>query len=239
MKPFVLLTPAHGVTDTGLTFHQVMRGYTNCLVRAGAVPIILTHMPDEEEMNRLLELCSGLMLIGGVDVQPKYFGESEIHETCTIDDDRDELEFPLLDKFVKAKKPILAICRGMQVVHTYFGGTLYQDLPSAKGVNHRGVLHNIRCEKGSRLERLFGEEFEANSFHHQAAKDMGKGMRATAWGEDGIVEAIEHESLPIWAVQFHPERMSGADRKVGTQAVPRETTADFTPFFEEFVKAMK
>ena len=239
MKPFVLLTPAHQINETELTYHQVMRGYTNCIFRAGAVPIVMTHMPEKEEMDRLLELCSGLMLIGGVDVHPKYFGESEVHETCTLDDDRDDLEFPLLDMFVKAKKPILAICRGMQVVHTYFGGTLYQDLPSQKGVNHRAILHNVKCEKGSILERLFGEEFEVNSFHHQAAKDMGEGMRATAWGEDGIVEAIEHESLPIWAVQFHPERLSGPDRKVGTEAVARESTPDFSPFFEDFVKALK
>lgn len=239
MKPFVLLTPAHQINETELTYHQVMRAYTNCIFRAGAVPIVLTHMPEKEEMDRLLELCSGLLLIGGVDVQPKYFGNEELHESCTIDPDRDELEFPLLDMFVKAKKPILAICRGMQVVHTYFGGTLYQDLPSQLGVNHRGILHNIKCEKGSRLERLFGEEFEVNSFHHQAVKDMGEGMRATAFSDEGIVEAIEHESLPIWAVQFHPERMSGPDRKVGNVAPARDTTPDFSPFFEDFVKALK
>lgn len=239
MKPFVLLTPAHDKTGTELTFHQVMRGYTNCIERAGAVPLILTHLPEKEELDYLVNLCSGLFLIGGVDVQPEYFGETELHESCTIDPDRDALEFPLLDAFVKAKKPILAICRGMQVVHTYFGGTLYQDLPSQKGVMHKGILHNVKCEKGSILERLFGEEFEINSFHHQAAKDMGKGMRATAFSDDGIVEAIEHESLPIWAVQFHPERMSGEDRKVGTVATARETTPDFTPFFEDFVKALK
>ena len=239
MKPFVLLTPAHQVTDTGLPFHQLMRGYVSCVIRAGAVPIILTHMPEEEEMQRLFDLCSGLVLTGGVDVQPKYFGESESHESCTFDPERDELEFPLLDMFVKAKKPVLAICRGMQVVHTYFGGTLYQDLPSEKGVNHRAILHNVKCEKGSILERLFGEEFEINSFHHQAAKDMGEGMRAVAFSDDGIIEAIEHESLPIWAVQFHPERLSGEDRKAGTEAVARETTPDFSPLFEDFVKALK
>lgn len=239
MKPFVLLTTAHQINETELTYHQVMRGYTNCIFRAGAVPIVMTHTPEKEEMDRLLELCSGLMLIGGVDVHPKYYGETEVHETCVLDDERDDMEFPLLDMFVKAKKPILAICRGMQVVHTYFGGTLYQDLPSQKGVNHRAILHDVTCEKGSILERLFGEKFEVNSFHHQAAKDMGKGMRATAWGEDGIVEAIEHESLPIWAVQFHPERLSGEDRKVGSEAVARETTPDFSPFFEDFVKALK
>ena len=203
MKPFVLLTTAHQVNETELTYHQVMRGYTNCIFRAGAVPIVMTHTPEKEEMDRLLELCSGLMLIGGVDVHPKYYGENEVHETCVLDDERDDMEFPLLDMFVKAKKPILAICRGMQVVHTYFGGTLYQDLPSQKGVNHRAIL------------------------------------RATAWGEDGIVEAIEHESLPIWAVQFHPERLSGEDRKVGSEAVARESTPDFSPFFEDFVKALK
>ena len=239
MKPFVLLTPAHQISDTNLEFHQIFRGYVNALIAAGAVPIVLTHMPEQQEMKKLFELCSGLLLTGGVDIQPHLFGDSECHETCTFDAERDELEFPILDMFVKAKKPVMGICRGMQVIHAYFGGTLWQDLPSQKGVNHRGTLHNIKCEKGSILYRLFGEEFEVNSFHHQAAKDMGECMRATAWSDEGIIEAIEHESLPIWAVQYHPERLFGAERKKGSVAQATDNTPDTLVFFKDFVDALK
>ncbi len=237
MKPFVLLTPAHQISDTNLPFHQVMRGYVNCMTEAGAEPIVLTHMPAEENMKKIFDMCSGLLLTGGVDIQPHLYGDSECHSENTLDAERDELEFPLLDMFVKAKKPVMGICRGMQVIHTYFGGTLWQDLPSQLGVEHRNCLHNIKTEKGSQLNRLFGDEFEVNSFHHQAAKDMGEDMRATAWCDD-VIEAIEHKSLPIWAVQYHPERLFGAERVYST-APASENTPDTLEFFTSFVEAMK
>ncbi len=237
MKPFVLLTPAHQISDTNLPFHQVMRGYTNAMIEAGAEPLVLTHQPDEESMQKLFSLCSGLLLTGGVDIQPHLYGDSECHSQNTLDAERDELEFPLLDMFVKAKKPVMGICRGMQVIHTYFGGTLWQDLPSQLSVNHRNTIHNIRCEKGSKLHSLFGEEFAVNSFHHQAAKDMGEDMHPVAWCGD-VIEAIEHKNLPIWAVQYHPERLFGNERTFGS-APATPACRDTLVFFKDFVESMK
>ena len=151
----------------------------------------------------------GLILCGGADIDPKYYGE-DIDGSVGIDKERDEAEFALLRAYVDRGKPVLGICRGHQLINVYFGGSLYQDLPEAR--MHRSIMgvdsvHNVTIAEGSILRELYGTSAVTNSSHHQAVKTLGKGLRATAYWNNKYIEAYEHTSLPIFGVQWHPERM--------------------------------
>lgn len=154
------------------------------------------------------ENYDGLILCGGGDVHPRYFGEN-INGANNIDERRDEAEFALIEAFLRAGKPILGICRGIQVLNVYFGGTLYQDLDNASvhsSFAEHDLLHPVLSVKGSMIHSLYENEFTVNSFHHQAVGMLGKGLIATAFcGE--VIEAVEHESLSVFGVQWHPERV--------------------------------
>lgn len=158
----------------------------------------------------------GLILAGGGDVDPARYG-AENCGSSEIDEARDRAELALLDAFVRAGKPVLGICRGHQIINVWAGGTLIQDLGEEGNRTHRWMeadkVHPI-CAEGI-LRELYGEEFAVNSAHHQAVEKVGAGLYVTARAEDGTVEAMEHEFLPIFSVQFHPERMTGADTEDG------------------------
>ena len=152
----------------------------------------------------------GLILAGGGDIDPARYGQ-----TCagseTPDIRRDSAELALLSAYAQAGKPILGICRGHQLLNVWAGGTLIQDL-GAGNDTHRGTeagdrWHEVISEPDSILFRLSGAHFSANSSHHQAADVPGKGLRITARSSDGTAEGLEHCSLPVFSVQFHPERM--------------------------------
>ncbi|MBQ8868202.1 MAG: gamma-glutamyl-gamma-aminobutyrate hydrolase family protein [Oscillospiraceae bacterium] len=174
----------------------------------------------------------GLILCGGNDIDPKYFGE-EINGSVNIDAPRDEAEFKLAKAFIESGKPVMGICRGSQLLNVYFGGSLIQHLPNADIHTNKSdhyITHAVAAEKGSILEKLYGENFCINSSHHQAVDKLGAGLRATAFYEN-VVEAFEHTSLPVFAVQFHPERMCCSER--------RPDTANGAPIFEYFINLCK
>ena len=172
--------------------------------------------------------CDGLLLPGGGDIHPARFGQED-RGSRDIDPVLDEAQLAVLDAFVRAKKPVLGICRGHQVVNVYFGGGLIQDLPTAADHmardGHDG-LHPIRIEPDSALHALYGGGATVNSSHHQGLAEMGAGLRVTAFAPDGVAEAAEHRSLPILAVQFHPERMAAPWARPGL--------ADGAPVFRLF-----
>jgi len=153
----------------------------------------------------------GLVLCGGGDLDCALFGQ-ENKGSDPPDLARDAAELALFRAFYEAGKPILGICRGMQLINVALGGDLIQDLPAHilpfHGRAARDLIHPIRTADGSLLHRLYGPTLRVNSFHHQAVDRLGAGLVATAWSEGGIVEAIEHQTAPVWAFQFHPERMS-------------------------------
>lgn len=157
----------------------------------------------------------GLILAGGGDVEPRRYRE-ENFGSLDFDPARDEAELALLDHFAQVGKPILGICRGHQIVNVWAGGTLIQDLGEGNRI-HRWMegdkVHAVRAE--GVLRELHGEKFTVNSAHHQAVAKVGAGLYVTARAEDGTVEALEHESLPIFSVQFHPERMTGPETEDG------------------------
>ncbi len=152
----------------------------------------------------------GLILCGGGDIHPRYYGE-EIDGSIYIDEERDEAEYVLIRSFLDAGKPILGICRGHQILNVYFGGTMYQHIPTAdKHSSTEGIdkVHVVECGENSPWRDSYGEIFSVNSSHHQAVKDLGEGFLISLTSENGqVIEGIEHESLPIFGVQWHPERM--------------------------------
>ena len=176
----------------------------------------------------------GLLLCGGSDIDPQYYNEP-IAGSVGINQARDEVEFALLKAFVDAGKPVLGICRGHQIINVFFGGSLDQDIATASAHTSRGngdLVHIGMAAEDSILAKLYGREFATNSAHHQAVKRLGEGLRITMVSkEDGIVEAVEHETLPVLAVQWHPERMCFANR--------RSDTVDGAALFGRFLELCK
>lgn len=176
----------------------------------------------------------GLLLTGGDDIDPALFSQ-ENRGSRGIDRARDDAELALLDAFCAAGKPVLAICRGHQMVNVWLGGDLIQDLGPDLTPFHRKAsgdqVHPVRAEKGSLLHRLYGPVFPVNSSHHQGLGRLGRGLRAAARSEDGVIEAVEHESLPLISVQFHPERMTGA--------LARPDTVDGGKIFRAYLELCK
>jgi putative glutamine amidotransferase len=189
---------------------------------AGGIPVILPTAGAAGEAAAVLARLDGLLLSGGVDVNPSLFGEVKLNETVEIDSERDEAELPLIRAALERDLPVLAICRGIQALNVALGGTLYQDIPSQidTSLRHsqaeaRGLAtHAARICGDSRLGRCLGEEVvQVNSFHHQALNAVAAPLRVTATAPDGIVEGAEMEGARfIVGVQWHPEEMVANDR---------------------------
>ncbi len=166
-----------------------------------------------------LKDCHGLVLTGGEDIHPGKFGKDFEISRCEIDVSRDSLEFALLEKAIELKLPILAICRGLQLVNVYFAGSLIIDIPQdvQTTIEHRRFndtdsIHSIEVEPGTLLKKISGK-FDGfiNSAHHQSIEQLPENLISSAKSEDGIIEAIEFRestNLPFFlGVQWHPERM--------------------------------
>ena len=160
--------------------------------------------------------CDGLILCGGGDLESSLFGQ-ENQGSQPPDLAQDQAELALFRAFFQAGKPILGICRGMQVINVALGGDLIQDLPSHVRIFHSAEnqepVHPVHSLEGSFLHQLYGPLFSVNSIHHQAVDRLGTGLRAIAWSESGVIEALDCPGRPILAVQFHPERMAFSHRR--------------------------
>ena len=153
------------------------------------------------------EGCDALLLPGGGDMEPWRYGQSNT-ASRGLEPERDTAELMLLERFTAAGKPVLGVCRGIQVINVFFGGTLCQDLPGHSAVDGHDSFHTVRTAR-SPLLAVCGPLCRVNSAHHQAADAPGRGLRAVQWAEDGAVEAVCHDCLPVWGVQWHPERLPG------------------------------
>ena len=186
--------------------------YTEAVVRAGGIPVVLPIVDDPALAESILAKLDGVIFSGGPDVAPAEYGEEVLNETVYVDEVRDRSDLLLARAALASGKPVLAICRGEQLMNVVLGGTLYQDIPTQVDtvVKHSGAEHRIGVEKGSVLYDLFAQDsLTVNSFHHQAVKDIAAGSRITARAADGIVEAYENGK--VLAVQFHPEKMAQDD----------------------------
>ncbi len=221
MKPLIGVF-AHAPRQLELFASQTCpETYLLALENAGADPILLPVYDDDEAMRRYVQLCGGFVLPGGIDVNPLSYGEDPHPLLQGNRLDFDQCELHLIRVILESGKPLLGICRGAQILNVAFGGTLYQDLSMHEGaqlhsqteITPGAVSHRIRIEEGSILAELYGSGMCVNSFHHQAVKDLGKGLKATARAYDGIIEAFEAPDYPfVLGVQWHPEQETNADR---------------------------
>jgi putative glutamine amidotransferase len=210
--------PAIGVTtrrlDTaGLSLDVTERSYGEALLMAGGDPRSLP-CPSHAAAPLSLADLGGLLLTGGGDVAPSLYRADPSDQTGGVNEERDAWEIELVHRALEAELPILGICRGCQVINVACGGTLFQHLPAISSQPHLiaqprdQVAHRIRIRPGSLLAELEdGVSMGVNSIHHQAVHETGRELQATAWAEDGVIEAIEHSSRPVIGVQWHPENL--------------------------------
>tara|TARA_B100001778_G_scaffold59853_2_gene46533 strand:+ start:681 stop:1400 length:720 start_codon:yes stop_codon:yes gene_type:complete len=193
-----------------LPFDVYWVDYAQGVIAAGGVPVFLPLSLDPAEIIPRLD---GLLMSGGADIDPKRYGAEPEPELQSIEPARDEFELKILELVYERELPVAGICRGLQILNVHAGGSLYQDVPphSVRDKAPSTRVHDITTEKGSILEKLYGEKLEVNSLHHQSIKTLGKDFSASATSNDGIVEGIEHSQLPIVAVQWHPEMLDTRD----------------------------
>jgi putative glutamine amidotransferase len=180
------------------------------------------------EKDSLLKKCSGLLLLGGLDIHPARFNKEDLKNYCTIDEARDTIEISLLKWADSSSFPILGICRGMQFINVYFGGSLCVDIPSfcnpsIKSEKHRDskrkkdIYHAVYISENTKLSTSFRSKknINVNSFHHQCVGELGKNLKISAKSPGGIIEGIENDdSLRksfVMGVQWHPERLYSQD----------------------------
>ncbi len=211
------------------------------LKEANFIPLISPFL-DQAFADELVEKMDGVILTGGADVHPNLYNE-EVKEYCqATQPDRDESDLILLKAALKHKKPILCICRGSQIANVYFGGTLYQDInkDTNSTINHaaytefnKEISHKITIEKNTPLHNILNvDEIGINSLHHQAVKDLGKGVKVMAKSsEDNIIESWYYEEDSQWirAYQWHPEMQDANPRK---ESIYKE-------FYNECIKRRK
>ena len=204
MNPVILLSGGTSAAANGTPAWSLNQNYADNIRRVGGIPLLAVNNGCAEEYA---DLADGLLLSGGKDVAPALYGEELKYDFVITDPLRDDLEWKLIKAFVDRKKPIFGICRGVQVLNAYFGGTLYQDIPDELGGEHaKGVCHPVTLKKDSILGRLFGESLEINSYHHQGIRRLAPSLTAEAHAPDGLVEAVSCPTHPfLLAVQWHPE----------------------------------
>ena len=185
----------------------VNQDYLNAIWKAGAIPTLLMPSIDGDYINEVVETFDGFLFCGGTDIDPSYYGE-EINGAKNICSARDVFEKALFDAAYKTGKPILGICRGMQVINVFLGGSLYQHIEGHVQSTPRSErTHSVKLEKSSQLFDLIGEEkIEVNTFHHQLVKQLAEGLAIDAMTDEGYIEAYHHTAYPFMlCVQWHPE----------------------------------
>jgi putative glutamine amidotransferase len=216
-RPLIAVTTSSAPAGThGLPGVHLNLQYLAAVEAPGATALLITPGHDLASVERLLAMAHGLMLTGGEDVDPACYGQERMAACGPCHPERDRMEMRAVELAMGRGIPVLAICRGMQLLNVALGGTLYQDLPTQLegDLLHEQLApvdrrwHHATVERGSGMERIFGaRELFINSFHHQAVDRLAPGLRATVRAEDGVVEGVEGgDGSWIYGVQWHPER---------------------------------
>lgn len=236
MKPIIALSSYIANKDVFYGY-GTSGDYIKAIDGAGGIPIQLPAIKNTQDFERIFRQVDGLLIPGGYDIAPYFFGEQPEQTLGRIDALVDRHEIELIRLAYDAGVPLLGICRGHQIINVAFGGSLYQDIPSAfpEAIGHdqspckrEELYHKIDILPSSRLHQMFGKDsIYVNSFHHQAVKQLGEGLRAVATAPDGIIEAFEGTGDRfVLGVQFHPENMCGL-------------YPEFTNLFLEFIEECK
>lgn len=213
---------------------RLPENYSIAISGEKGVPVILAKVEDETLIKKQIENIDGLLLSGGDDIEPAFFGESPHQKIGPIEPGRDLYEMKLIKYAFEAGKPILGICRGAQILNVHLGGTMYQDIYSQHGdrtIKHNQdarkdyLSHKVTVTEGTKLHEIVGTtEIRTNSFHHQANKSPAESLKVSAVTEDGIIEAVEStEHDFVIGVQWHPE---------GTYLVDEASRKIFKAFIE-------
>jgi len=216
-KPMIGVTP---LWDAERQSVWMLPDYLDGIKAAGGLPVVLPLEMSEEDANQVVEACNGFLFTGGQDVSPKLYGMKDVTGTITASPERDKMETLLLSKALQADKAVLGICRGLQFINVFLGGTLWQDLPTqhpSEIVHRQGKPYGVpshQVKLSGDIKALLGKDIlEVNTLHHQAVKDLGKGLTAMAIAPDGIIEAAQMLGKRfVWAVQWHPEYLFGTDK---------------------------
>ncbi|HWW53021.1 MAG TPA: gamma-glutamyl-gamma-aminobutyrate hydrolase family protein [Acidimicrobiales bacterium] len=200
--------------------YSVHRAYADALSEVGAVPLLLVPPTRPEAVDSIVSVamaCDAVCLTGGGDVEPARYGEEPAAALMEVDPARDDTEAAVLLSARQSGRPVLGICRGIQVMAAALGGNLHQDLPGAGLSGHweedrqYEPVHRVTADPSTLACAALAGAEQVNSIHHQAVRDPGPHLRATAWSDDGTIEAIEADGL--LGVQWHPERLIAHDAR--------------------------
>lgn len=230
MKPIIGITSNHsdddqifiemGIGGFGQEYSIIANDYSDAIIKAGGIPVIIPISEDEEYLKELADNLDGLIISGGNDVDPLLYNKIADEHTGLVSPKRDNQELFLLDYFYKnTNKPILGMCRGMQLINVYFNGTLILDIPSSGYRSHSinimdrtYPVHSVKLKKDSLLSKIMkAEETLVNSLHHQGIDKLGESLVDVAISEDGIIEAFEIENISdrfLLGIQWHAENTS-------------------------------
>lgn len=233
MKPMIAIVSLY---DEKLESYWMLPGYAQGLEAAGAAPVILPLTTDPAALQRYAQTFDGFLFPGGHDLDPALYGQNPTDQCGTVCPQRDSMERKLFPLTLETGKPMLGICRGIQLFNVMLGGSLYQDIPTEcpSDVEHHEtppydkVAHPVTVEQGTPLYQAVGvTQMGVNSYHHQGIKALGKGLRVAAKAPDGMVEAVYLPDHPFaLAVQWHPE-------------FSRLSDENSRRIFEAFVKAAR
>lgn len=187
-----------------LDIDAYMADYGRSVLRAGGLPV---NLPLDANPLDYVDICDGFLFTGGADMNPESYGEA--NTASVFEQIRDDYELALLGAALEADKPLLGICRGLQLLNVHAGGSLHQDIPEHARYDVRPDTrtHSINIEPASRLNLMFGGALEVNSLHHQTVDTVGADLSVVARAEDGTVEALEMVGRDVIAVQWHPEML--------------------------------
>lgn len=206
------------------------QSYVNVLRSVGAVPWLIPLLcEDRDTIREIYDRLDGIFLTGGVDVDPSHYGETKLSFCGRTDPSRDAVEIQLIHWALADKKPILAVCRGIQIVNVALGGTLFQDVkqqftkalkhdyfPTKENPSRDYLAHSVELQRDTRLVELMGpESIQVNSMHHQAIRDLAPALVPTAFATDGLIESVEAKADQyVVGVQWHPEELAPRDERM-------------------------
>lgn len=222
MKPVIGIIPLY---DEGRDSIWMLPGYMEGILIAGGVPVILPLCDTEDELYTAYELCDGFLFTGGQDINPARYDEYKLEVCGVCNEVRDELEHTIFRRAYEEDKPILGICRGIQMINVELGGSLYQDLASQRQFtgevrvehkmkpSHNRFIHNVEIVEHSALRELLQTDtIGVNSYHHQGIKSLGNDLEIMAYAPDGLIEAVRCKKKGfIWGIQWHPELLHKTD----------------------------
>lgn len=238
-KPLIGITTGLFTLETGVFAGMervyVNKDYIDAVEKAGGVPLLLPHLEDQQELACFAGMCDGFLFSGGIDINPVLYGCAPHMALGKVNTHWDRADLALMHRILDTDKPLLAICRGHQLLNVACGGTLYQDLSEMPvfTVKHSQLagradrIHAVKIEPGSVLGDIFGTTLFVNSFHHQTLKKLGEGLRVIGRSEDGVVEAVQMDAKSfVVGVQWHPEMLlTGSD--------------DMLPLFKKLVQVAR